>query len=114
MPTLCSALAVELESDPSELLEALAVLRPTAKFDGKDDGFVRGAFEGALEGAEVSRARAGAAQIPLHPALRGDSFGDADMDDLEKKNKDATRKSADAWKTPIKGAMTRDSMRKGT
>ena len=102
------------KSEKVIMLEALSVLRPSAKFDGKEDGFVRGAFEAALEGAQVSRERAGAAQRPIG-LIRADSGGgdDADMDDMEKKNRDSRKRSADAWKQPIKGAMTKDSLRKG-
>jgi uncharacterized protein len=91
--------------------EALLALRPDLKLDGKSADYVRGAYEQALAGVETSRARAGSLQGPLHPAFVRDD-GDADMDELEQKNKVSRKKSADAWKTPPKGALTRDSLRK--
>ena len=91
--------------------EALASLRPEVKLDGRSDDYVRGVFEEALRTADSSRANAGAMQAPLHPAmLRGDAGGD--MDELEMRNKAAKKKSADAWKVPPKGAVTKDSVRK--
>ena len=99
------------KSEAQIVKDALAVLRPEMKLDGKSDDYIRGAFEQAVVIADTSRAHAGAAQAPLHPSfLRGD--GTSDMDELEARNLKARKKSADAWKSPAKGAMTRDCFTK--
>ena len=99
------------KSDGAIVREALATLRPEMKFDGKSDDYVRGAFEHAVATSATSRSNVGAMQLPTHPTLvRGD--GSADMDNLEKQNRQAKQKSADAWKSPAKGSMTRDCLRK--
>jgi hypothetical protein len=98
------------KTDGQIVREALIVLRPEIRLDGKSDDYVTGAFEEALRSVETSRANAGAIQMPLHPGLRRDESGDLDV--MEQKNQAAKKKSQDAWKTPIKGALTRDGVRR--
>ncbi len=98
------------KSDIQIVKDALVVARPEFKFDGKSDDYIKGAYEEAIVGVEKSRTNAGSLQGPLHPMLRRDA--DADLDVMEEKNKMAKKKSADAWKTPAKGAVTRDGLRK--
>jgi uncharacterized protein len=91
--------------------EALLALRPGLKLDGKSPDYIRGAYEQALASVETSRERVASIQGPTHIQLvRSDE--DADMDEMESRNKKAKQKSHDAWKTPPKGAATRDSLRR--
>ncbi len=92
------------------LREVLGALRPDVRLDGKSDDYVRGAFEEALRSSEASRQRAGSMQGPLHP-LNLDG-GDEDDDATGFGARSAKKKTQDAWKTPPKGALTRDSLRK--
>jgi hypothetical protein len=100
------------KADTAIIREAVAVLRPELKLDGRSEDYVRGVFEAALEGAQASRTRVASVQAPLHPARLDGGDGDADMDDMERRNKAARQRSKDAWKTPPKSGLTRDSLKK--
>lgn len=115
VPHMAKEWKADGKSEVQIIRESLTTLRPEIKLDGRSDDYVRGAFEEAVRGVETSRSRTASMQVPFIAPVRLDKAMDGmdpDMDELEMKNKAAKQKSKDAWKTPPKGAMTRDALRK--
>ncbi len=93
--------------------EALGVLEKDLKLDGKSDDFVRGA--GRLR-AGRPRAPTRARAAPRVQPVIGRVIEDGSSDDDEPKPSAAEQRmkdrNKDAWKVPVRGAMTRDGIRR--
>lgn len=91
--------------------EVLGVLRKDMKLDGRSEDFVRGAFEEVIARADVGREGLARIQPATLRAVEDARSGD-DEEGVSASEQRMKDRNKDAWKMPIKGAMTRDGMRR--
>jgi hypothetical protein len=107
-------------TDGDLLRGALERLRPELNLEGKSADYMRGALQQTLLSKSDAKLPLGAIATTEWARESGEGVPQPDydrdhpdmLDALEERNQASKRKSKDAWKTPAKGAMTRDSLRK--